>query len=129
MLVDLRVNAHMRSYKEHRLSGSRPEESLGVRILFVTDAKFHCLRLSKLPPSTVHPGGTDTIEGALLQIEREPPDANLIELTMEDGVHATQRIAARFPGDRVLALSMSGRGAEVVALARAGISAYLPRAF
>lgn len=125
--MGLSVKAQMRSREERRLATSPADSLAGAHVLFVTDTQLHCLGLSKLLPSTVYLNSADTTEKALQQIECKPPGAVLVDLTMEDAVHAAQRIAARFPGNRILALSMSEREDEVLALARAGISAYLPR--
>lgn len=70
-----------------------------------------------------------------LRCDREAPDeaakkrvdAVLLDLAMKGILGKARRITRFFPGDRVLALSVSGEEREIRGLLRAGVAGYLPR--
>lgn len=83
--------------------------------------------LSALPGTRVAGAAADARE-ALAVVEEQRPDVVVMDISMPgelDGLEATRRITAAYPGVRVVMLTMSEDDGTVLSAIRAGASGYL----
>jgi CheY-like chemotaxis protein len=101
-----------------------------VRILLVDDHAMMRRALSSMlagePGLSISGEAADGLE-AIAAVEQAQPDLVLMDLTMPrlDGLEATRRIKQRWPGVRVIGLSMHDEADRAKAMLDAGAAAYL----
>jgi DNA-binding NarL/FixJ family response regulator len=86
------------------------------------------LLLAKLPAVEIVGAAADGVD-VLAQVASKRPDLVLIDLQMPrfDGLHATRRIRAEFPGVRVIVTTLSGSEKWKAASAASGVDWFIPK--
>ena len=104
-----------------------------LRVLLVDDHTMMRQGLSMMladePDITVVGEASNGLE-AIGQMQRLTPDLVLMDYSMPrmDGIEATRRIKAQWPGTRIIGLSMYDEADRAAAMIQAGASAYVAKA-
>ena len=99
----------------------------GMHVLIFTDIQLYGSALMQVLPSSVSVSVSDATEEAIDAVAEKQVDAVLLDLAMRGSLGKARRITRVFPGDHVLALSVSGEEREIRGLLRAGVAGYLSR--
>jgi two-component system, NarL family, nitrate/nitrite response regulator NarL len=104
-------------------------EETTISVLIVGGARAHQEGLAEALERTKRFGvvrAAAGIDTALRQLEGAPADVILLDMRVDDGVEAIRTLLASIPHVRVVAFGVMESEQDVVALAEAGVSGYVP---
>lgn len=109
---------------------SKAEDSLPIRVLLVDD---HALVLEGIVARLEDEDGIEVVgqahdgEQALTEVARLQPDVVMMDVTMPvmNGLEATRRLSADYPGIRILMLSMHDDREYILQLIQSGACGYI----
>jgi DNA-binding NarL/FixJ family response regulator len=114
-----------------RRSGEYPPVRLeAIRVFILADVRLYrdgLARALEQQRELSVVGTASTCRDAMARLAHAPADVVLLDVTMTDAVTAARTLLASVPGLRVVAFAVGDRDDDVLAVAEAGLSGYVPR--